>query len=74
METIYFFLCAIYGEFEIAMERLKHNEMQRRHYIAWAGRAQEYIAWARCAQESFGAGVGYIAGTIYHLWHGDRPR
>jgi hypothetical protein len=55
------FLCAIYGEFEIAMERLKHNEMQRRHYLAWARRARE----------SFGGRVGYIPGTIYHLWHGD---
>jgi hypothetical protein len=55
------FLCAIYGEFEIAMERLKHNEMQRRHYLEWARRAQE----------SFGGRVGYIPGTIYHLWHGD---
>jgi hypothetical protein len=55
------FLCAIYGEFEIAMERLKHNEMQRRHYLEWARRAQE----------SFGGRVGYIPGTIYHLWHGN---
>jgi hypothetical protein len=55
------FLCAIYGEFEIAMERIKHNEMQRRHYLEWARRAQA----------SFGGRVGYIPGTIYHLWHGD---
>jgi len=55
------FLCAIYGEFEIAMERLKYNEIQRRHYLEWARRTQE----------SFGGRVGYIPGTIYHLWHGD---
>ena len=55
------FLCAIYGEFELAMERLKHNEMQRRHYVEWARRARQ----------SFGGSVGYIPGTIYHLWHGD---
>ena len=55
------FLCAIYGEFELAMERLKHNKMQRQHYLHWA----------RLAQESFGGRVGYIPGTIYHLWHGD---
>jgi hypothetical protein len=55
------FLCAIYGEFEIGMERLKHNNMQRRHYLEWARRAQE----------SFGGRVGFIPGTIYHLWHGD---
>ena len=55
------FLCAIYGEFEIAMERLKHNEIQRRHYLEWARRAQK----------SFGGKVGHVHGTIYHLWHGD---
>jgi hypothetical protein len=55
------FLCAIYGEFDIAMERLKHNEMQRRHYLEWARRAEA----------SFGGRVGYIPGRIYHLWHGD---
>jgi hypothetical protein len=54
-------LCAVYGEFEIAVERLKHNEKQRRHYIEWAQRAHE----------SFGGRIGYIPGTIYHLWHGD---
>ena len=42
------FLCAIYGEFELAMERLKHNEMQRRHYLEWARRAQK----------SFGGNLG----------------
>ena len=35
------FLCAIYGEFEVAMERLKHNHMQRRHYLQWARHAHE---------------------------------
>ena len=55
------FLCAIYGEFELAMERLKHNEMQRRHYLEWARRVQK----------TFGGNLGYIPGTIYHLWHGD---
>lgn len=55
------FLCAIYGEFEIAMDRLKQNDVQRRHYVEWARRAQE----------SFGGRVGFIPGTIYHLWHGD---
>jgi hypothetical protein len=54
-------LCAIYGEFDLAMERLKHNKMQRQHYLDWARRAQ------RC----FGGRLGYIPGTIYHLWHGD---
>jgi len=55
------FLCAVYGEFELAMERLKHNEMQRRHYREWAQRAHE----------SFGGRVGCVPGTVYHLWHGD---
>ena len=55
------FLCAIYGEFEVAMERLKHNHMQRRHYLQWA----------RHAHETFGRRIGYIPGKIYHLWHGD---
>jgi hypothetical protein len=54
-------LCAIYGEFELAMDRLKHNKRQRQHYLDWARRAQQ----------SFGGTVGYIPGTIYHLWHGD---
>jgi hypothetical protein len=55
------FICAIYGEFEIAMERLKHNELQRRHYLEWA----------RPAQKSLGGRLGYIPGAIHHLWHGD---
>ncbi len=55
------FLCAIYAEFEIAMDRLNHNEMQRRHYLKWGQRASEL----------FGGRVGHIPGTIYHLWHGD---
>ena len=55
------FLCAIYGEFEIAMERLKHNHIQRRHYLQWA----------QHAHETFGRRIGYIPGKIYHLWHGD---
>jgi hypothetical protein len=29
------------------------------------------VEWARRAQESFGGRVGYIPGTIYHLWHGN---
>ncbi len=55
------FLCAIYGEFELAMERLKHNDKQRQHYLEWA----------RGAQRAFGGRIGYIPGSIYHLWHGD---
>lgn len=54
-------LCAIYGEFELAVQRLEHNALQRRHYLEWARRAQK----------AFGGRIGFIPGTIYHLWHGE---
>jgi hypothetical protein len=34
-------------------------------------RAEHYLAWARPFSHAVQRGVGYVPGSIFHLWHGD---
>ena len=53
--------CAAYGRFNDAIESCHLNER----------RAAHYLAWAKPFYESVQANVGYLPGTLFHLWHGD---
>jgi hypothetical protein len=52
--------CAAYGSWQ-GLEATHHmNEMQRRHYLAWA---QPFF-------DTVQGQVGHVPGTLFHLWHG----
>jgi len=53
---------AMYGLFEAAISRASLNQPSQSHYLKWAESYHEAVAKS----------VGYVSGTIYHLWHGDR--
>jgi hypothetical protein len=52
---------ALYGQFEMLIERMSLNDACREHYLSWA---HPY-------HQTMNERVGYVAGRIYHLWHGD---
>ena len=52
---------ALYGRFEMLIKRLSLNSACREHYLNWA----------RPYHQAIGERVGYVAGRVYHLWHGD---
>jgi hypothetical protein len=52
---------AMYGEFEVLIERFLLDPTRRHHYLKWA------IPF----HESIGGRIGHVPGTIYHLKHGD---
>ena len=54
-------LCAAFGKFDYGMGALVMNAPRKEHYLAWA---RPYFA-------TVGGRVGYIPGSIFHLWHGD---
>jgi hypothetical protein len=56
------FLSAAYGRHEDCVEKLRMNEAQARHYLAWA----EAVA------ERFQGDVVALPGAVLHLWHGER--
>lgn len=52
---------AIYGNFDKVVDAYQLNSARREHYLMWA----------RPYQRAVDARVGYVAGRLYHLWHGD---
>jgi hypothetical protein len=54
-------VCAMYRRFDELARWLELNEPRRSHYLRWA----------RGYHESVGRRVGYVEGSLYHLWHGD---
>lgn len=56
-------MSAAYGCFDDVPVNWRMNARQTEHYLAWARR---YYAAVR-------GRIGYINGTIYHMWHGELP-
>jgi hypothetical protein len=54
-------VAALYGEFETVKNFCKFDDARQKHYLNWAR------PFHQTTQQS----VGYVAGRIYHLWHGD---
>jgi hypothetical protein len=54
-------LAAALGVFDQFAEALEMNTRRAEHYVKWAGPFSEKV----------GGRVGYIAGSVFHLWHGD---
>jgi hypothetical protein len=52
---------AMYGRFNDLMHSLCMNEVRKKHYLRWA---DPFFKTVR-------GRVGYVPGTIYHLWHGE---
>ena len=52
---------AIYGDFDKIIEAAQFNNTQRNHYLKWA----------RPFHRAIDTRVDYVAGRLYHLWHGD---
>jgi hypothetical protein len=55
-------IAGIFGNFEDITGYLLMNPQRKRHYLDWAGPFHQAVQGS----------LGYSAGTIYHLWHGDR--
>lgn len=36
-----------------------------------AARAEHYLRWAKRFHDEVGGSVGYVEGTVFHLWHGE---
>ena len=53
--------CAALGRTRDAVQGLRMNAAQERHYLDWAA----------AGAPSLGQDIGYIDQTVYHLWHGD---
>ena len=53
--------CAALGRFDCAINAHKLHSSRREHFLAWA---EPYF-------KSICGRVGFIEGTIWHLWHGD---
>ena len=56
-------LLAGLGRFDEAIEALQMNERRAEHYLAWA------VPFFR----EVGGRIGYVSGSLFHLWHGDFP-
>lgn len=54
-------VAASYGQFETIIKLFQLDSVRRQHYLKWA----------RPFHEAVGERVGYVAGRLYHLWHGD---
>lgn len=54
-------VCAAFGRFEAAQRRLVFNNVQNNHYLGWAR------SFFQCVRGN----VGYVPGTLLHLWHGE---
>jgi hypothetical protein len=55
--------CAAYGNYAAAIDALCLS----------GERASHYLSWARPFHDSINGDVGFLPGTIYHLWHGEIP-
>ena len=53
--------CAALGRFDDAIHYLRMNPDWTRHYMAWA---QPYYGTVQ-------GSVGYVEGSLFHLWHGE---
>jgi hypothetical protein len=53
--------CAALGRFDDAIRYLQMNANWAKHYLTWA---QPYF-------ETVQGKVGYVDGSLFHLWHGD---
>ncbi len=53
-------VCAMMGKFDYGVHAAQMNGRQEEHYRAWA---EPFFADVR-------AQVGYLAGRVFHLWHG----
>jgi len=53
--------CAAYGRFDAAIQAIHLNEARKAHYLHWAEAYHQDVA----------GNVGYVPGSIFHLWHGD---
>lgn len=54
-------LAGVLGEFSEIIEYLKMNPRRAEHFMAWAEPVYQEVSGS----------LGFIPGTIYHLWHGD---
>ena len=54
-------LCAAFGQEQYAVSYLQMPAAWEAHYREWAQRHRQQV----------GGDVGYIAGSVTHLWHGD---
>ena len=54
-------VCGALGRPEEAIQYLQMNSQWQKHYLAWADKHYE----------SVGGKIGYVEGSIYHLWHGN---
>ncbi len=52
---------AMYGHFEVLIERFQFNATRKQHYLRWA------IPFHKSVAER----IGHVSGTIYHLKHGE---
>jgi hypothetical protein len=52
---------AMYGRFDDLMHSLCMNEVRKKHYLRWADPFFKVVRGR----------VGYVPGTLYHLWHGE---
>ncbi len=54
-------VAAMYGQYDALVKTYQFNSARQKHYLKWA----------RPYHEAVGERVGYVAGRLYHLWHGD---
>ncbi len=54
-------VCAALGKFDYGRQYLRMNDR-------WA---EHYLKWARAHFEEVGGEIGFVPGTLLHLWHGD---
>jgi hypothetical protein len=54
------FIAASYGQFETAIKFCQFDGARRQHFLEWA----------RPYHKAIGGRIGYVAGRLYHLWHG----
>jgi hypothetical protein len=55
------FVCALYNEHESLSDRLHFNDAMKKHYGQWANALYDKAE----------SRIGFIDGTVFHLWHGD---
>jgi hypothetical protein len=54
-------VCAIYGQFEKAVQLLHLSKCRQEHYLRWA----------RAYHREVGGKIENVSGRIFHLWHGN---
>lgn len=55
------FVCALYNEHDELSKHFQFNQEIKKHYAKWA----------KAIYEKVESRIGFIDGTVFHLWHGD---